>query len=362
MAASHSVKGNNELVLVTGGSGFIGLHCILALLNANYRVRTTIRSAKRQQDVLSMLKSSTSPTVSETQLSNLTFAVTDLLNDDGWADAVRDCVYVLHVASPFPDTIPKDENDLIKPAREGTFRVLKFSRGAGTVKRVVVTSSFAAIGHGTPPDGKIYDETSWTPTDGSHPISSYVKSKTLAERTAWEFIEKEGRGMELSVVNPVGVFGPVLGTDYATSIILVQRLLNGDLPGLPDIEVAIVDVRDVATLHLLAMTHPSAAGERFLAVAPPPLTFHECSLALKERMGAKAKNSPTRKIPGFVLRLVAIWDKQAAMIVPDLGVRKLLSNEKSRRVLGWSPQYSNKDALEASGESLVRFGVIKGIS
>jgi dihydroflavonol-4-reductase len=294
-------------------------------------------------------------------LDNLSFAVADLLNDAGWAEAVQDCTYVLHVASPFPSQAPKHEDELIIPAREGTLRVLRAAKNAGTVKRVVVTSSFAAMGHGISPEkGKPFDETLWTPTDDNNPqVQAYHKSKTLAERAAWDFVEKQGGDMELSVVNPVGIFGPVLGPDFATSVILVQRLLNGALPGCPNMEFGIIDARDVADLHLVAMTHPKAKGERFLAVAPPCMTVRDVSLALHDRMGNAAKRSPTRGLPNFLLRLVALFDPTVALIVPELGLHKELSNEKAKKLLGWSPKWSNADALAATGESLIKFGLVK---
>src|SRR5262250_2880216 len=247
-------------VLVTGGSGFIASHCILQLLAAGHQVRTTVRNLGRESDVRAMLKRG-----GREALDQLSFVAADLEHDAGWAGATAGCEYVLHVASPFPPNVPKHEDELIVPAREGTLRVLRASRDAG-VKRVVFTSSFAAIGYGRPEREKPYDETDWTDPN-SEGVMPYQKSKTLAERAAWDFITKEGGGLELSVVNPVGVFGPVLGPDYSTSILLVQRLMDGAMPGCPQLYLGVVDVRDVADLHIRAMTDPDARGERFLAVA-----------------------------------------------------------------------------------------------
>ena len=190
-------------VLVTGGSGFIGCHCILQLLTAGYQVRTTVRNLKREPDVRAMLKvGGAEPD------GRVSFVAADLENDAGWPDAVAGCEYVLHVASPFPDSVPKHEDELIAPAREGTLRVLHAARDAGA-KRVVLTSSFAAIGYGHERQDKPFDETNWSNLNDD--VGAYVKSKTLAERAAWDFMAKEGRNLELSVINPVGVFGPVLG-------------------------------------------------------------------------------------------------------------------------------------------------------
>jgi len=341
---------SGELVLVTGGSGFIGGHCILQLLQAGYRVRTTVRSLSREADVRAMLK------VGGAEPGDrLTFAAADLMSDDGWAEAVAGCAYVLHVASPFPSQLPKHEDELIVPAREGALRVLRAARAAG-VKRVVLTSSFAAVGYGHKPQSEPFDETWWTDTDGAD-VLPYPKSKTLAERAAWDFVAKEG-GIELSAVNPVGVFGPVLGPDYSTSILLVQRLMDGSLPGCPQLTFGVVDVRDVAEMHLMAMTHPAARGERFLAVAGDFLSIQGIAQTLKRRMGALGKRIPTRELPNWLVRLAALKDPAVKQILPELGTKKNATNAKARRVLGWSPR-SNDDALAATAESLLQLGLLK---
>jgi dihydroflavonol-4-reductase len=218
---------SGELVLVTGGSGFIGAHCILQLLDAGYRVRTTVRSLKREADVRAMLRTG-GAALGDPWGNAFSFAAADLMADAGWPEAVAGCDFVLHVASPFPLGVPKNDDELIVPAREGALRVLRAARGAG-VKRVVLTSSFAAVGYGQNPSDQPFSEDNWT--DPTSKVSAYVKSKTLAERAAWDFVGREGGALELSVVNPVGVFGPVLGPDYSTSIHLVQRLMDGAMPG-----------------------------------------------------------------------------------------------------------------------------------
>ncbi len=339
-------------VLVTGGSGFIGSHCILQLLAAGHKVRTTVRDLGREAHVRALLKNGGARPEGQ-----IFFYPADLTNDAGWAEAARSCDYVLHVASPFPSTVPRDENELIVPAREGALRVLRASRDAG-VKRVVLTSSFAAIGYGHEPQTAPFSETDWTDPDGSD-VMPYTKSKTLAERAAWDFIEREGRGLELSVVNPVGVFGPVLGADYATSILFVQRLMDGELPGLPRMCFGVVDVRDVADMHLRAMTHPAAKGERFLAVAGDFLWIVEIAKTLRARMGEAARRVPTRQLPNWLVRLAALRDPAVKQIVPELGKWKNATNEKARRVLGWSPR-SSEEAVVATAESLVRLGLLKG--
>jgi nucleoside-diphosphate-sugar epimerase len=224
------------------------------------------------------------------------------------------------------------------------------------VKRVVLTSSFAAIGYGHEPQAAPFDETNWT--DLTANVTAYVTSKTLAERAAWDFIAKDGGPLELSVVNPVGVLGPVLGPDYSTSIALVQRLMDGSLPGCPQLRFGVVDVRDVADLHVRAMTDPKASGERFLAIAGDFVSMRDIALVLKKRMGAAAKKVPTWQLPNWMVRLAALRDPNIKQILPELGTRKNATSAKARRVLGWEPR-SNEDAIVATAESLVRLGLLK---
>jgi nucleoside-diphosphate-sugar epimerase len=340
-----------ELVLVTGGSGFIATHCILKLLDAGYRVRTTVRSLQREAEVRATLKAAGADAG-----DRLAFFAADLTADAGWAEAAAGCDYVLHVASPFPVNVPKHEDELIVPARDGALRVLRAARDAG-VKRVVQTSSFAAIGYGHPPVDRPFTEHDWTKPEGEG-VTAYAKSKTLAERAAWNFMAREGGPMELSVVNPVGVFGPALGADFSTSIEIIKRMMDGALPAVPRVTFGVVDVRDVADLHLLAMTDPEAAGERFLAVASDFVSMRDIGLVLKRRLGDAARRAPTRELPDWLLRIVALFDKSVGQIVPELGKRKSATNEKARRVLGWSPR-SSEEAVVATAESLVRLGLLK---
>lgn len=286
----------------------------------------------------------------------LSFAVADLKSDVGWAEAVQGCDYVLHVASPLPPAIPKHEDELIVPAREGTLRVLRASRDAG-VKRVVMTSSFGAIGYGHPPQDTPFDETSWTDVNGGG-VMPYIKSKTLAERAAWDFIGREGGALELSAINPVGVFGPVLGPDYSASILMVQRLMDGALPGCPQLYFGIVDVRDVADLHLRAMLQPAAKGERFLATAGDFISMLDIAKILKDRMGTHARRVPVRQLPNWLVRLASLRDPAVKLITPELGRKKNATSEKAKRLLGWAPR-SIEESLGATAESLVRLNLLK---
>ena len=339
-------------VLVTGGSGFIASHCIVQLLAAGHQVRTTVRSLRREGEVRDTL---TRGGAGETH-DRLAFFAADLQSDAGWPQAAEGCDHVLHVASPFPVGVPRHEDELIVPARDGALRVLRAARDAG-VGRVVLTSSYAAIGYGLPAQTAPFDETSWTDAAAAG-LSAYTRSKTLAERAAWDFMAREGGRLELAVVNPVAVLGPVLGPDYAASIVLVQRLLAGTVPGCPWIQFGVVDVRDVADLHLRAMTDPAARGERFLAGAGDFLSVLEIARVLKRRLGARARRVPTWQLPDWLVRLAAIADPAVRQVLPELGKVKNASNAKARRLLGWSP-LSNEDAIVASAESLLALGLVR---
>jgi nucleoside-diphosphate-sugar epimerase len=342
-----------SLVLVTGGSGFIGSHCLLQLLAAGHEARTTVRSLTRADDVRGMLAHGGAGDVGD----RLSFFAADLERDAGWDEAVAGCDYVLHVASPFPAAAPKHENELITPAKEGALRVMRAARDAG-VKRVVLTSSFAAIGYGTEARATPFTEEDWTNPYGAD-VQPYAKSKTLAERAAWDFITREGGALELAVVNPVGVFGPALARDYSTSVLIVQRLMDGSVPGCPRLYFGGVDVRDVADLHIRAMTDPAARGERFLAVAGDFLSMLQMSRLLTANLGAAASRAPKRELPDWLVRLIGVFDPQIRLILPELGKRKNASNAKARRVLGWDPR-SVEESIVATARSLIELGVVKG--
>jgi dihydroflavonol-4-reductase len=337
-------------ILVTGGSGFVGGHVILQLLDAGHDVRTTVRSLTKEPAVRDTLAHA-----GARNLDRLTFVAADLNQDAGWAEAVAGCDYVQHVASPFPLAQPKDENDLIRPAVDGTLRVLRAARDAG-VKRVVVTSSYAAIGYGHGKGEKVFTEEDWTDLEGPG-VQAYQKSKTLAERAAWDFIEREGGAMELSVVNPVGIFGPALNEDLSSSIELLRQMLLGKVPGAPRLYFGAVDVRDVAGLQVKAMTAPAARNQRFLAVAGKVVSAHEVSEMLQRGLGEKAAKAKLRKLPDWLVRIVALFNPLAREALPRLGIKGEASNAKAREVLGWQFR-SNEEAIVASGESLVRLGIV----
>ncbi|MHC2461294.1 SDR family oxidoreductase [Bradyrhizobium embrapense] len=338
-------------VLVTGGSGFIGAHTILQLLADGHAVRTTLRNPDRSKDVIAMLREGGALAADQ-----IGFATADLTRDDGWREAVAGCDYVLHVASPLGAPVPEDENELIVPAREGTLRVLRAARDAG-VKRVVVTSSFAAIGYGHPPQAAPFDETTWSNLDGPD-VQAYPKSKTLAERAAWEFVAREGNGLELAVVNPTAVFGPALGPDFSESIGIIKALLDGAMPAVPRIHFGLVDVRDVADLHLRAMTSPRARGERFLAVAGDTMSVLQVARLLRRKLGSKARRVPRFQMPDWMMRLAARRNPLARAALPLLGKVRRATSAKAQNLLGWRPR-ANEEMIVATAESLIRLGLVK---
>jgi len=316
---------NNKKVLVTGGSGFVGIHTVLQLLEQGYSVNTTLRSMSKKDIVMSALKEG-----GITDFSRLSFYEAELTSDGGWGEAVKDCVYVLHVASPFPAKDPKDESELIIPARDGALRVLSAAKNAN-VKRVVLTSSFAAVGYSNNIDGHIFTEEDWT--DVNIPLPAYIKSKTIAERAAWDFVEKQGKGMELTVINPVGIFGPVLGGITSASLdIAIVGILNGTTNQSGNFTMGVVDVRDVADIHIKAMISPVAAGQRFLANADGVMSFYDVAELMKLARGSISVN---------IARMEPISDKYY----------RTMSNQKARTLLNWQPR-SREEAILASVDSL----------
>jgi dihydroflavonol-4-reductase len=338
-----------DTVLVTGGSGAIARWCIVELLRRGYTVRTSVRDLAREPEVRASIGTQVDPG------DRLSLTVADLLSDDGWAAAVAGARYVLHVASPFPPGVPKHEDDLIVPAREGTLRVLRAAAAAG-VERVVQTSSAAAVGYADAPPGGIYTENEWS-DPASPQTPAYPRSKTLAERAAWDFMKNGAGVMTLAVVNPVAVIGPVLGADPSFSFQAVSRLLTGDMPAIPRLGFCFVDVRDIADLHLLAMTTPAAAGQRFLGTKAFAW-LSDIAKILREKLGPEAKKVPTRQAPDALVRALAMFDPTLRGITADLGDRTEFTSAKAQTELGWTPR-PLEDSVVDCARSLLANGLLK---
>jgi dihydroflavonol-4-reductase len=331
-------------VLVTGGTGFLGGWCIAELLRRGHEVRTTVRNVAREPAVRATLERA-----GVEAGERLSVVAADLGSDSGWAEAVEGCAGVLHVASPFPVEQPKDPDELIVPAREGALRVIEASLAAG-VERIVMTSSVAAVRHGRPaaPD-KPYTEEDWTDgNDTRH--TPYVRSKALAERAAWDHVRAAGAEERLAMVNPGAIIGPVLNDDHSASLQAVQRLLDG-MPAMPRLGFTFVDVRDVADLHIRALTDPAAGGERFLATDEFQW-ISDVAAVLRERLGHRAAKVPTRVAPNVLVRAMSLFDGSLRSIVGDLGKSSSYSSAKARERLGWEPR-PVADSIADTGESLL---------
>lgn len=335
-------------VLVTGGTGFIGSWCVLALLDAGHTVRTTVRDPRREPALRSWLQAA-----APFDDDRLTVVPADLGQPHGWDDAVADCDFVLHVASPTLRQTPTSDDELVIPAREGVLRVLRAARDAG-VRRVVLTSAFGAIGIGHPPRSTPFTEEDWTDVDSD--IPPYQRSKTLAERAAWRFIEDDGGGLELATVHPVGVLGPLLGPDDPPSLRLVRRMLEGRVPACPPFGMGYVDVRDVADLHLRAMTSPKAAGERFLAVAGHSMRVVDIARTLHERLGERAAKAPTRELPVWLARALGLVNPEVRLLRHQLGRDLDATSAKAERLLGWRAR-PIEDTIADTAESLLAHGI-----
>lgn len=336
---------NGTTVLVTGGSGFLGGRCVTELLARGHRVRTTVRNAGRATE----LRAALCPDLDHP--SHLEIVGADLVADAGWAEAVRDCDYVLHIASPFPDRQPKDPDELIVPARDGALRVIGAALDAG-VKRVVMTSSTAAIRNGdddthTGP----YTEEEWTDPDRPG-LSPYPRSKTIAERAAWDLVDQSGDRDRLAVVNPSAILGPVQGDEMSFSLQIIQRMLKG-MPGVPELGFGFVDVRDVADIHIRAMTAPEAGGQRFIA-SGPFLWLSEVSRILRDGLPEAAAKAPTRKVPKPVVRLMGIFDPGIRSIVGDIGHRTDYSAAKAETVLGWRSRPIEETIIDCANSLIAK--------
>ncbi|MFG3318173.1 NAD-dependent epimerase/dehydratase family protein [Streptomyces sp. NPDC048171] len=334
-------------MLVTGGTGFVGSHSVVRLVREGYRTRVTVREPGQREGVVAALRQA-----GVDPAGRLEFAVADLAADRGWRSAMEGVGHVLHHASPFPATPPETEDEVVLPARDGALRVISAARDAG-VPRVVMTSSYAAVGYTVKPDNH-YSEADWT-DPGTEGLPAYHKSKVLAERAAWDYVRARG-DIELTVINPTGIFGPQLGDRPSASVGLVKRMLAGQMPVVPIMYFGVVDVRDVVDLHLRAMVHPKAAGERFLAVGGPSVSLFGMAQILREHFPAAADLLPA-------VELTVEQVREAAKTTPALrdaaalhGRVPVISNEKARSVLGWEPR-DVRETIVATADSQIRPGL-----
>ncbi|HXD55355.1 MAG TPA: NAD-dependent epimerase/dehydratase family protein [Solirubrobacteraceae bacterium] len=330
-----------QTVLVTGGSGFLGGWCLVELLQRGYRARTTVRDLAREVEVRAGVATQVDPG------ERLTVVAADLESDEGWAEAVAGCDYVLHVASPFPPAQPKDPDELIVPAREGTLRVLRASLDAG-VRRIVVTSSVAAVRNSREAAAASRDltEADWSDPDDLS-LTPYTRSKTIAELAAWELARERGAQDRLVTVQPGAIIGPLLGRDRSYSLEAIERLLAGRMPGLPRLGFSFIDVRDVAALEVAALSAPEAGGQRLIA-AGEFLWFSDVAEILRAELGADAKKVPRRRIPDFLVRAMALLDPSVRSVVGELGHKTTYSLENARWRVGWSPRPARESVVDCA--------------
>ncbi len=340
---------NNKNVLVTGITGFIGSHIAVQLLNSGYSVRGTMRNLQRKDSILKTLSAHTENS------DRLEFVKGELTNPEDWDKAVEGMDYVMHVASPLPFDLKKNADDLIIPAREGTLNVLKAAQ-KHNIKRVVLTSSIAAIGHGHNNKVRTYTEEDWTNLNSRNDTPPYVRSKTIAESEAWKFVNQTDVQVELAVINPGYVFGPLLEKDYSDSGEIIRKLLAGEIPGLPKIHFPVVDVRDVAEMHLQALEMKGAAGNRFICVNESS-SYQYIAKTLKEAFPEYGKKIKTFEFPDFFIRIYSLFEKDTKAITVELGRKRSYDNSKSRKMFDWTPR-SNKEAINSMAKSMIKFGVV----
>jgi dihydroflavonol-4-reductase len=333
-------------VLVSGGSGYIAGFLIRQLVAGSWMVHSTLRDLAREGEVRKLLA---------VDDARLRFFAADLTADAGWADAMAGCSHVAHVASPVPLRAVKDPDELIVPARDGALRALRAAKAAG-VRRFVMTSSVAAIAYGRGRGVHHFTEADWTPPDypGAQP---YVRSKAIAERAARDWVAAEGGGIEYCSINPSVVLGPVWSRDYSPSVAIVKWLLEGSVRGCPDIGFGVVDVRDVADLHVRALSAPGMAGERFLA-SGPFMKIAAIAGVLRARLGAEARRVPTRRVPDIVVRIAALFDPMLKMAANELGSVRNMDASHAKAVLGWVARPAQESIVDAA-RSLIDLGIVR---
>jgi dihydroflavonol-4-reductase len=333
-------------VLVTGGSGYIAGVLIRQLLANGWQVNTTVRDLRREPGLRQLLGVGAG--------EQLRCFAADLMADAGWAEAAAGCSHLAHVASPLPVGVPHDANELIVPARDGALRALKAARDAG-VQRVVMTSSVAAIAYGHGPGEHRFTEDDWTRLE-TPGIPPYIQSKTVAERAARDWVAREGGGLEFCTVNPSVVLGPVASADYSASVVIVKSLLRGKVPALPNIGFGVVDVRDVAELHWLALTAPGMADERFIACGGF-LWLREIAAILRAELGEQANRVPTLQMPDWAVRLLAKVSPTVRAAASELGTARHQDATHARERLGWVPR-PPREAIVKTARDLIALGAV----
>ncbi|MCZ4507774.1 NAD-dependent epimerase/dehydratase family protein [Streptomyces sp. ActVer] len=338
-----------ETVLVTGGTGYVADWVIVGLLDRGYEVRTTVRSPAKEKAVRDAVSTVTAPG------DRLSFAVADLTSDEGWDAAVAGVDHVLHMASPLGDENTRDAEALVVPARDGALRVLRAATAAAGVKRVVMTSAANAASPSSYTEEGVTDETLWTDPDDPTLIP-YRRSKTVAEKAARDFVADHEGSTALTTILPGAVFGPVLTPRNLGSVRIIERMVAGKMPGTPRIGLEIVDVRDLADIHIRAMNSPEAAGQRFLATGE--FTWmREVAQALRAGLGPAGAKVPTRQLPDFVVRLASLFDRPLRAITVSLGRRNRHSTEKAKHVLGWQPRPAAETVVDCA-RSLIDWRVV----
>ena len=333
-------------VFVSGGSGYIAGFLIRQLIDAGWTVHTSIRDLAKESAVRATLA---------VDNSKLKFFAADLTSDAGWAEAMAGCSHVAHVASPLPTDAPKHEDELIVPARDGALRALKAAKAAG-VKRFVMTSSMAAIAYGHGRSKSVFTEADWT--DPTSPDAyAYVRSKTIAERAARDWMAAEGGDMEYVSVNPSLVLGPLQSGDFSTSLEAIKKLLEGSLPGLPNFGFGVVDVRDVADMHVRCLTLPDMANERFIC-SGPFLMMAEAAAILREGLGPQGRKVPTRKLPDWLMCIVGRFDPVVRQVLGELGNVRDTDISHARTKLGWNPRPPEESILDTARD-MIRLGIVK---
>ncbi|MBC1372751.1 aldehyde reductase [Listeria booriae] len=343
----------NQKVLITGGTGFVGVHILFQLLQKGYDVKTTLRSMKKKDMIIETLKEN-----GVQNLEQLSFIEADLSEDRNWEEAMKNRDYVFSVASPVFFHEPESEEEAIRPAVEGITRILKAAQKMN-VTRVVMTSNFGAVGFSKKAGaGVVTTEEDWTDENAAG-LSIYEKSKLLAERAAWDFVNQADTTLEFATVNPVAIFGPSLSEHISGSFMLINNLLNGSMKRIPEIPLNIVDVRDVADIHIRAMFTPKANGERFIASADGQISLQEIAGLLKAKRPQIAHNVSTKKLSNAALRTAALVNKQAKEGLLLHVMNRNIKNDKARQMLGWQPMSTNEEIILASVDSMAKFKLIE---